>query len=112
LVTPPVDDKLRMVTKRAIVADCKYGPYGGDPWHEYKARMDALGGFGQCFGAPNYGDLSGAAVAAAARTYGADYVLLRSDDAARLQALTDAAWQVRVRPLNQQGYVVLRAPWL
>ncbi len=109
---PPADITLRMVIKRAIVADCKYGPYGGDPWREYKNRVNALGGFEQCFGAKGYGGLSGAAIADAARTYGAEYVVIAADEPERIRPLTDSGWEVRLQPVNRSGYVLLKAPWV
>jgi hypothetical protein len=34
---------LRLLSRRAVVVDCKSVPYGGPPWQEYNERLRALG---------------------------------------------------------------------
>jgi hypothetical protein len=43
LASDPSIPWIRILTRRAIVADCKGVPYGGAPWHEYTRRLRALG---------------------------------------------------------------------
>jgi hypothetical protein len=139
ILIPPTAYELRMITKRAVVVDCKYGPYGGAAWAEYKSRMEQLGGFGQCLGtlgAPAYHDLSGAELAAVADRYGAQYILTETvakpltrnmiesrvpevplvDGEPELipnaqgQQLLDRGWTVAVPPGDGVAFYVFRAP--
>ena len=43
LAADPSIPWLRLLTRRAIVADCKGAPYGGNPWNEFTRRLRALG---------------------------------------------------------------------
>lgn len=56
-----------------VVVDCKDLPYGGTAYREWTARLDAPGGWAQCasYSPAAYDGLSGAALDAAARRYGA-----------------------------------------
>jgi hypothetical protein len=138
ILVPPEAWTMRMLTKRAVVVDCKYGPYGGDPWREFKARMDLLGGFGQCLGttgAPTYEDLSGDTLAAVAGRFGADYIIVRSafvqensnrresrvpprpetDDpeqtpVSQARALLEHGWTVILGPNDEMPFYLLRGP--
>jgi hypothetical protein len=140
ILIPPTGVEFRMITRRAVVVDCKYGPYGGDAWAQYKARIEALGGFGQCLGtlgAPTFGDLSGGDLAAVAQRYGAHYILVESrakplsrnviesrvpvtenaqDDESQLipvlhgEQLRDLGWSVVLGPGKEMPFFILKAP--
>lgn len=46
---------IRLVTGRAVVADCKNVPYGGKPWREWNERINDLGGLDVCLNPANPG---------------------------------------------------------
>jgi hypothetical protein len=99
LVIPPEAVQLRMATKRAVVVDCKYGPYGGDAWREFKERLEAVGGIGQCLSTePAYDALTGDHLAAVARQYGAQYIVINSENVAQATALEAIGAQRLVSP--------------
>ena len=43
LASDPSIPWIRILTRRAIVVDCKGVPYGGEPWNEYIRRLGVLG---------------------------------------------------------------------
>jgi hypothetical protein len=113
LLVPPSATRLRMATRRGVVVDCKLAPYGGDAWHEYRRRMEALGGFTEC-GADGWRKVSGEQLADFARRYGADYIVVRSDqetDAAIATTLTGQGWAQVVGERPGAPYRVFKAPW-
>jgi hypothetical protein len=118
LLVPPSAVQVRMATRRAVVVDCKYGPYGGPAWQEYRARIEALGGFSLCFpaGPDNVPrELSADELVSVARRYGADYIVLRTDQApgnSQATALRAQGWQVLVERLPGAPFELLRAPWV
>jgi hypothetical protein len=109
LVIPPEAVQLRMATKRAVVVDCKYGPYGGDAWREFKERLEAVGGIGQCLSTePAYDALTGDHLAAVARQYGAQYIVINSENVAQATALEAIGAQRLVSPTGTAEYLLLR----
>ncbi len=112
LLVSPTSGRIRQVTKRAIVVDCKYGPYGGDPWKQYAARMEALGGFDQCIRhTADFDRLAPAAVTAIAKRYGAGYLVVEDRQQWRLQAHLVEGWKVVLNPSGSVSSYVLKAPW-
>jgi hypothetical protein len=113
LAAAPLATYVRAVTGRGVIADCKYGPYGGAPWREYVARIDALGGFAQCSSYnPNYfDDLPPQVVAATAKRYGADYLVVEATQQDRLPILRAHGWTVVLGPVNSLENWILKAPW-
>jgi len=78
IAAPPEIYWLRLLSRRAVVADCKAGPYGGEAWHEYMRRLDALGG---CDGEPShFADLTADQIEALRGRYGVTHVLLYGND--------------------------------
>jgi hypothetical protein len=138
LLAPPLDWGVRMATKRAVVADCKYGPYGGDAWKEYKARIEAMGGFDQCLGtqgAKTYDDLPGETLVEVARRYHADFIIVetfltpetrnvresrvsvpesteppRPTGSDQKDSLTRMGWTVLLGPEEEVPFYLLKAP--
>ncbi|GAA2038774.1 hypothetical protein GCM10009839_45540 [Catenulispora yoronensis] len=111
LVSPPTDQRIRMATHRGIVVDCKYVPYGGEPWHEFRRRLDALGGIAQCHGDPHgYADLNPDQLWQAARTYGASYAVLAMPKVPVMRRLVAQGWVQVMGPENRIPYVVMRIP--
>jgi len=78
IAAPPEIYWLRLLSRRAVVADCKAGPYGGEAWHEYRRRLTALGG---CNGSPSgFADLAPEQIESLRSRYGVTHVLLYGDD--------------------------------
>jgi hypothetical protein len=113
LLVPPSAVQVRMATHRGVVVDCKLAPYGGDPWREYRSRMEALGGFIEC-GAPGWRKVSADQLAEFARRYGAGYVVVRSDQATDVTIATALAAQGWTQVAGERPgapYRVFKAPW-
>jgi hypothetical protein len=74
----PARPQLKLALERGVVVDCKDLPYGGAAYREWTARLDALGGWAQCasYSPAAYDGLSGAALDAAARRYGAKAIVV------------------------------------
>jgi hypothetical protein len=116
VLIPPRELELRMAMKRGVVVDCKYAPYGGPAWQGYRERIEALGGFAQCLGESKYTGplrkLSASDLAGVASRYGADYIVLRTDDAESRQLATDLAtlgWTVVVPGQPAAPFEVLKS---
>lgn len=80
----------RLLTRRAVVVDCKGVPYGGTPWREYNERLAALGVEAPLacsnagFAAMDLEDIEGVAA-----RYGGTHVFLEPDDRAYAEAEED-----------------------
>lgn len=74
---------LRLMSRRAVVVDCKSVPYGGPPWVEYNERLRALGADTplKC-GDAGYSRLSADELLGLEQRFGATYALLEPSDAA------------------------------
>jgi len=85
LASDPSIPWIRILTRRAIVVDCKGAPYGGAPWNEYIRRLGVLG-----VSQPNicsgYKLLSLSQILEFPKSVGATTVLLLPDDAAYASA--------------------------
>jgi hypothetical protein len=79
IAAPPELFWVRSLAQRSVIADCKAVPYGGDPWHEWMRRIEALGGLCDPNGS-QFRQLTPAAVEALQQTYGATHALLFVDD--------------------------------
>jgi hypothetical protein len=85
LAAPP-SLELRPRLERAVVADCKGVPYGGELVRDYLDRLDALGGR-DCDPTPDgFGSLSVAELQALQDRFGATHVLLLATDPKREHA--------------------------
>ena len=113
IVVPPRAVAIRMATHRAVVVDCKYGPYGGEPWQEFQTRLNDLGGFGQCASPatlPPYGRLTVAELAAVTKRYGTDFIVVETPQTWRISGLEAAGWTVAVPGRGSAKYALLKAP--
>jgi hypothetical protein len=89
--------------------DCKAVPYGGAPWRDYRARLDALGGRGACsHGGLPFVDLPVASLLATAERYGARYLVLTARDP-RAGRITDDGWRQLAGPTRRNGNIWLFA---
>lgn len=86
LAADPSIPWLRLLTRRALVVDCKGVPYGGKTWNEYLRRLNELG-----VQKPNvcqgFKQLSLSRILTLNRTVGATTVLLLPDDEAYQSAV-------------------------
>lgn len=100
IVMPPTMTEARMATKRAVIADCKYGPYGGDAYLEYSQRMSDLGGIKQCTGRDGeergYSDLTADELEAVAEKYGAQFLALLPRQSWQQYQLRQRGWTIIV----------------
>jgi hypothetical protein len=80
IAAPPEIVWLRSLSRRSVVADCKAVPFGGRPWDEYVARMEALGGHCAA-GGPGFDGLQPDDIQMLQAKYGATHLLLYLDDA-------------------------------
>jgi hypothetical protein len=112
LLIPPAAMYVRMATKRGVVADCKNAPYGGQAWQDYKERMTALGGIDQCLaGKTSYEDVQTDQLVAAAKRYGADYIMLDHAGDYRRWTLQQEGWKLVVGPMRSIDNYLFKAPW-
>ncbi len=74
---------LRLMSRRAVVVDCKSVPYGGEPWQQYNERLRALGVPTplEC-GTGGFHQLRPDQLLALGDRFGATHVLLEPGDAA------------------------------
>jgi hypothetical protein len=113
VITPPTRWDLRMALRRAIVVDCKYVPYGGEAWQEFRRRITDVTWF---LPACTYGDpgpyraQTPERFAEISRTYGARYLVLDSPAGERLAQFTAGGWTVLVDGRPKTGLLLLGAP--
>jgi hypothetical protein len=113
LLVPPSDVWVRMAAERGVVADCKLAPYGGEAWREYRTRIEELITFPECWLA-GWPKQTAQQLADSARRYGADYIVVRSDqvtDTTVQAALEAQGWTRVVGERPGAPYRVLKAPW-
>lgn len=113
IVVPPASTVLRMATKRAVLVDCAYQPYGGQARTDFTERIEAIGGVGQCDEAPRltaYGHATTADLTAAATRFGARYLIVDATATWRIDELTAAGWSVLVPPRGGATFTLLSAP--
>ncbi|MET0235401.1 MAG: hypothetical protein ABW224_12225 [Kibdelosporangium sp.] len=113
LVAHPLGPYVRMVTERGVVADCKNGPYGGPAWHEYQARINAMGGFGQCrtLDPSGFDNLTPSQVSTLARTYQAGYLVVEVGQADDMPGLKSLGWTEVLGPVGPVENHIFKAPW-
>lgn len=88
VAAPPIMTWLRGVSRRAVIVDCKSVPYGGEPWRQYKERIEALGGWANCHGGNPYEQLTLDDMRSLTGRFGATHMIVTAtdpkfDDAAR-----------------------------
>lgn len=107
LASDPSIPWIRLLTRRAIVADCKGVPYGGKAWDEYLRRLALLG-----VDAPNvcmgFKTLSLEKLLTLPNSVGATTVLLMPDDIAYKDAKQNLA--VRWSSGGQNPWIIFELP--
>jgi hypothetical protein len=97
MLAPPGSHSIRQITGRAVIADCKNVPYGGDSWSEWRARMADLGGLQQCLDprVKTFRGFSAVTLDRVADKYDARYMVLsRSHLADVSDGLREYGWEV------------------
>ncbi|SEW39800.1 hypothetical protein SAMN05421595_2730 [Austwickia chelonae] len=104
VLIPPAASHYRLPLERALVADCKDIPYGGEPYKEWKERLNHLGGPSQCTGrGAEFEELSSAQLIKAADRYRADTIIVTpGEKREQVTGLKAAGWVHH--PLNS-GWV-------
>lgn len=112
IVASPRFEWVKLVTQRAVVADCKDVPYGGAAWDEWQTRLEALGGYKQCV-APGpllYDDLSPEELVSVADRFQSDYIAVNPTHPETVEGLEDKGWTRVVEPVVGAGAEVLQRP--
>ncbi|WP_194397802.1 DUF6798 domain-containing protein [Microbacterium atlanticum] len=109
LVASPRSEWVKLVTQRAVIADCKNVPYGGPAWDEWQRRLDALAGWEQCV-APGpllYDALPADALADVADEYGSEFIVVNRGQDAQIAGLKRLGWAEVLAPVGGSGAHVL-----
>lgn len=112
LLHSPNAQYIRLATKRADIADCKNVPYGGEPYAEWKERIDDLGGWStQCrngFSVVPFNDLTAEELDRTAEKYGVTYMVIEEAQVDVLPDLADLGWSVELEPINALNNYLLK----
>lgn len=112
LLHSPNAQYIRLVTMRADIADCKNVPYGGEPYAEWKRRLDDLGGWStQCrngFSVAPFNDLTAEQLDRIAEKYDIRYMVLEESQVDVLPDLIDRGWSVELEPINSLNNYLLK----
>lgn len=108
IVAPPQLVWIKFVSERAVIADCKNVPYGGEPWAEWNRRLDDLGGWEHCIrlDTPGYSAMSSEELIKVADKYGSDFIAVATDAPQQMREMEEAGW-VRVVENENEAYAVL-----
>lgn len=112
LVAPPRFEWVKLITQRAVIADCKDVPYGGDAWDQWQQRLEDLGGYKQCV-APGpllFDDLSAQELVEIADEYDSDFIVVSPTQPDTVYALEALGWTRAVEPIGGAGAEVLQRP--
>lgn len=110
IVASPRFEWVKLVTRRAVIADCKDVPYGGAAWDEWQQRLEDLGGYTQCV-APGpllFDQLPADRLVDVAEEYGSDFIIVNPEHPDTLAALEDQGWTHVVGPVAGAGADLLR----
>ncbi len=110
IVASPRTTWVKLVTQRAVIADCKDVPYGGEPWREWKRRLGTLGGFEQCV-APGpllYNTLSADDLIKAADEFHSDFISIDPALPETAGGLEARGWRQVVEPVGTSGTTIFR----
>lgn len=95
IVAPPQSYAFRLVTGRAVIADCKNIPYGGSAWREWNLRISDLGGKDKCAGDFNAWNANQLEVIA--NKYHSNYMIIDPDQYAKLKKeLSADGWSLKL----------------
>ncbi|WP_442575064.1 DUF6798 domain-containing protein [Microbacterium sp. F51-2R] len=112
IVAPPRFEWVKLVSQRAVIADCKDVPYGGTAWDEWQTRLDDLGGFEQCV-APGpllYDTLSATQLVKIADKYESDSIIVNPALPQLIDDLESLGWTHAVGLVGTAGADLMRRP--
>jgi hypothetical protein len=105
IIASPRAEWMKIVTQRAVAVDCKDIPYGGEPWRQWKQRIEDFGGIDQCV-APGpllYNELSGRQLVHLADRYESDFIAVDPTLTDTVEQLEGLGWQKVVDLVGQSG---------
>jgi hypothetical protein len=88
---------VRLASKRAVIVDCKYLPYGGQPLAEFESRLESIGGYEEICLDGSFRDLKAPRLDAWAKENSAGYLLLEKADK-RISELKTLGWSITQEP--------------
>jgi hypothetical protein len=94
---------LRLESRRAVVVDCKYAPYGGPALSEYRQRMSELGGWNRACTGDSFRGLSAGDLNSFARKYSAKFILIDTNSELDT-ALQRFGWRVKIKIAQTRGF--------
>jgi hypothetical protein len=94
---------VRLESRRAVIVDCKYAPYGGPALREYRQRLSSLGGWHRACSDGSFVNLSSNELDSFVRRYGAEYILIEST-ALSNGALSELGWKVKTKISQTENY--------
>lgn len=112
LVASPRSEWVKLVTQRAVIADCKDIPYGGPAWQEWHRRIAVLGGYEQCV-APGpllYDQLPARALVDVADQFRSDFIVVNPAAEPTAEALEELGWTRVVTIVGGSGGELLQRP--
>lgn len=103
---------IKFVSERAVIADCKNVPYGGEPWTQWKQRLDEMGGWEQCIDitAPGFNTLDAEDLIDLADRYDSDFIAVATDVPEQLDGMQRAGWEPVVDADGDAYAVLFRRP--
>lgn len=99
ILAPPLSHTIRLATGRAVIADCKTVPYGGNAWREWKERISDFGGIEQCTHPwlADFSTYSGEELNDIAVKYGAEFMVLDPAHFDSVKAeLSTLGWELKL----------------
>lgn len=110
IVASPRFEWVKLVSQRAVIADCKNVPYGGEAWTNWKRRLDSLGGFEQCVppGLPLYDTLTGQQLIDIADRNDSDTIIVNPVLPDTVRELESLGWSLAVGVQGAAGADVFR----
>lgn len=95
ILAPPQSFTFRLVTGRAVIADCKNIPYGGNAWKEWNQRITDLGGKDKCAGDFNAWDAK--QLEDIAKKYESNYMIIDPEQYTKLKdELSADGWNLKL----------------
>lgn len=112
IIASPRAEWVKLVSQRAVVVDCKDIPYGGEPWREWKQRIEDFGGIDQCV-APGpllFNELSGRELIELADRYDSDFIAVDAALTDSVDELERLGWQQVVDTVGHAGLPIYTRP--
>jgi hypothetical protein len=99
---------VRLASKRAVIVDCKYKPYGGAPLVEFESRLESIGGYQKMCIQDSFRKLKPAELDIWAEKYSAKYLLLDKRDK-RIPKMMNLGWTMSQNPESKKIVAINRS---